>query len=155
MVSESPLIESEISQILRATVDVGPNTGPLAGPLSGAKLHLGASDLAIAPGTPYATLSGQEATYDGYAAQTLVWGDPVTSADGTVEVVAATLTFAPTGDTVEDSVYNFWVSNTAGSAWYFAGSIVDGPLPMASDLDQAKITIRYRPASQTLAVTIA
>lgn len=155
MISESPLLESEASQLARAAVDVGTNVGPIAGPLNAAKLHLGQSDLAIDGNTPYATLSGQEADYDGYAAQSLVWGTPVTAADGTVEVVATVLTFAPTGDTVSNSIYNAWVSNTGGTVWYFAAPIVDGPLPMESALDQMKVTIRYRPATQTLMVTIA
>lgn len=155
MVSESPMIESEVSQLERATVDVQPTAGATAGPLSLSEVHLGQTDLGITQATTYAALVAQEADYTGYAGQVIVWGDPTTAADGTVEVIGVALLFAPTGTTTTNNVYNFWIEDTGGTKWYFAGPIVGGPLPMASALDVIQVTVRYRPASGTILVTVA
>lgn len=153
---EQALLESELSQLGRAENDTNVGTTN-PGVLYGSKIHLGKSNLAIDKNTAYAALSAQEANFTGYAAQVvaITWGDPVTAADGTVEVVSEPVTFAPTDAVVDNSIYNLWLSNGGSSAWYFAAPIADGPLPMSSTLDQIIVILRFRPAQQTIAVIIA
>lgn len=151
---DAPLIESQASELGRCANDINVGTTN-PGVFYPAKLHLGKSPISITPATPYATLSGQEADFTGYAAAALTWDVPSTASDGTVESVSAPVVFRPTDAVVDDSIYNLWVSNSGGSVWYFAGTIPGGPLPMGSALDQMIVNIRYRPASQTLAVIIS
>lgn len=148
------LIESEAAQLGRAGNSVQAAAG-VAGVLNGAKIHFGKSNIAIDSDTPYATLSGQEADYDGYAAQSVVWGTPATAADETVEVLTTALLFAPTGDTTDNSIYNMWVSNSGSTAWYYAVAFPAGPLPMATTLDQIVAILRSRPAAESVAVLVA
>ena len=142
------LIESELAQLGRVTNSVQAAAGA-AGVFNGAKVHLGKSNLAINPATAYAALSAQEADYDGYASQAIVWGTPATAADGTVEVLGTALLFRPTGDTTENSIYNFWISNGGSTVWYYAGQVQGLPLPMSDVLDQIVVIVRLRPAVQT------
>lgn len=151
---ESPLVESEASQLGRCANDINVGTTN-PGVLYGAKVHLGQADTAIDKTTPYADLSAQEADFTGYAATAVTWDVATTAADQTVESVTAAVTFRPTDAVVDNAIYNVWLSNAGSTAWYFAGPIVGGPLPMASALDQIILLIRYRPASGSIAVTIA
>jgi hypothetical protein len=155
MAYDSPLIESQASQLGRALNDTGPNTGPLAGILNANKVHLGQSNLAITPTTTYATLSGQEAGFGGYTAQSLVWDVPSTAADGTVEVASTPVVFRPTDSSEDDSIYNIWVSDSGSAVWHLAGVIQGGPLPMGTALDQMIVTLRFRPATNSLVAIIA
>lgn len=148
------LIESEAAQLGRCTNSVQAAAGA-AGVLNGAKIHFGKSNIAIDGTTPYATLSAQEADYDGYAAQSVVWGTPGTASDNTVEVLSAALIFAPTGATTPNTIYNMWVSNSGSTAWYYAVAFPGGPLPMSTVLDQIVAILRSRPATESVAVLVA
>lgn len=150
----SPLVESQASQLGRAANDINVGTTN-PGVFYGAKVHLGQTALAIDANTPYSDLSGQEADFTGYAATVVTWDVPTTAADNTVESVSAPVVFRPTDAVVDNAIYNVWLSNSGGSVWYFAGTIVGGPLPMASTLDQIILVLRYRPATGSIAVTIA
>lgn len=153
---DAPLIESQASQLARCANDINVGTpGSNVGVLFPAKLHLGKTPLAINATTPYASLSAQEADFTGYAAAALTWDVPTTAADDTVESISTPVVFRPSDAVVDNSIYNLWVSNTGGTVWYFAGNIPGGPLPMGSALDQMVVTLRYRPASGTIAVIIA
>lgn len=150
----SPLVESQVSQLGRCANDINVGTTN-PGVFFGAKVHLGKASLAIDGNTPYADLSAQEADFTGYAATVVTWDVATTSADNTVESVSAPVVFRPTDAVVDNAIYNVWLSNAGSSAWYFAGVIVGGPLPMASALDQIVLLLRYRPASQSICVTVA
>jgi hypothetical protein len=152
---DSPLLESQSSQLGRALNDTGGNVGPLAGILNANKVHLGQTNIPITPTTPYATLSAQEAGFGAYAAQSLTWDVPSTAADGTVEVASTPLVFRPSDSSENDSIYNLWVSDSASAVWHLAGAIVNGPLPMGTALDQMIVTLRFRPASNSLVAIIA
>lgn len=149
------LVESQLSQLGRAVNDTQAAMGAVAGILNTAKVRLGKASIPITPATTYAALAAQEADFTGYAAQALTWDVPNTASDGTVECVSTPLVFRPTDAVVDDSIYNVWVSNTGGTAWYLAGAIVGGPIPMANALDQMIVTIRFRPATQSLCVIIS
>jgi hypothetical protein len=151
---DSPLVESQLSQLGRAANDVNVGTTN-PGVLYAAKVHLGQSNLAIDPATAYAALSAQEATYTGYTAEALTWDVPTTSADNTVESVSTPIVFRPSDAVVDNAIYNVWISNTGSTAWYYAGQVAGGPLPMASALDQIIVTIRFRPATGSICVTLA
>jgi hypothetical protein len=151
---DSPLVESQLSQLGRATNDVNVGTTN-PGVLFGAKVHLGQTNIPVDANVPYATLAGQEATYATYLAQALTWDVPSTAADNTVESVSTPLVFRPTDSVTPNAVYNVWLSNAGSTAWYYAGQIVGAPLPMASALDQIIVTIRFRPATGSICVTIA
>lgn len=153
--TESPLLESQVSQLGRGLNDTGPNTGPLAGILAGNKIHLGKTNLGITPATTYAELTAQSAGFGGYTATAIVWDVPSTAADGTVEVVSTPVVFRPTDASENDSIYNVWLSDSGSTEWHFAAALVGAPFPMGNDLDQMIVTIRFRPATGTLAVVIA
>jgi hypothetical protein len=153
--TNSPLIESEASQLARAAVDTQANTGPVAGPLHGALLHLGMANTPISGNTPYSTLSAQEADFTGYTAAALTWDVPSTASDNTVQAVSTPVVFRPTDAVTPNVVYNIWVSNSGGTIWYLAGVLVGGPFPMGTATDQMIITVIFCPATNSYAVTIS
>jgi len=145
----STLLEFPASQELRANADV-----LLAGYLLIAKLHLGQTALAITDATTKAALDGQEATYNTYAAQVLVFGVATVNQAGQVEVLAAPLTFVPTDGVTPNNIWNLWITNNANTVLLFAGQLDTAPVALNSPLNSLELTVRYRPATNTFVVEI-
>jgi hypothetical protein len=141
------LLEFQVSQIARCADDI-------AGYLTGAKLHLTLAAVDINPGTTLAALHAEEATYATYLAQVLLWDVPTVSSDGTVESVATPLVFRPTDNVTPNQIYAVYITDGASAILYFAKQLDEAPVPMTSPLDQMVITVRFRPATQSIVVTI-
>lgn len=142
------LIEFQASQLARAAADV-------ADYLADLKVHLTRAELLITPETVVGDLTAIEATYTGYALETVVWLDPSVSDDGVVEVVSTPMEFRPTGTTVTNVIWACYCLAAVGGALLFAGQLDGAPIPMASALNSLILTIRYRPATNSLSVVIS
>ncbi len=147
------LIESQVSQLARATNDIAAVAA--VGYLNGAEIHLTKTELALPPDIPLAALVAAEADFTGYAAPTITWDTPGLSADGTVEVLTTPVIFQPTDAVTPNNIYAVFITNAAVSAWYFVGPVDNAPVPLPDALHQCIVTIRYRPATNSLSVTIS
>lgn len=147
------LLEFQAATLARALNDTEAAPG-VAGFLDGCDLCLTKTEIDIEPDTTLAALDAEEADYSGYARQALVWGVPSVSDDGTVEVIAAPLTFRPTAATVGNQIYAVYIVDGGGTLLYFARQLDEAPVPMVSTLDVLILTIRYRPATDTICIAI-
>lgn len=101
--------------VLAALIDTG-------APLDAVKLHLGSADIVPAPDTPLA--SYVECTFDGYAALSpVVWTDPYINPDGEPVVSSGSHLFLCTGDTVTETAFTWYVTDTAGTGLLLAGRL--------------------------------
>jgi hypothetical protein len=150
---DAVLIESDASKLARAASDIAAVAA--VGYLSGAKLHLTKASLDITPAIPLASLTAAEANFTGYAATAIVWDVPGFSTDNKVEVVSVPIIFRPTDGVTPNSVFACWISNSGGTVWYFAGVLNPSPVPLPDGSHQLILTIRYRPATDSLAVSLS
>ena len=91
----------------------------IAGFLSGCKMHLLGTNVTIGSSTTLAAMLAAEATFTGYTAQTLnAWSAAAT--DGTNAAVSTDTQgqFTPTGAGGTGNVYGYFLTNSAGTAWY-------------------------------------
>lgn len=147
------LTENQASQLARALQDTQAATA--AGYLHLAHLHLYQSPIAILPTTPLATFSAAVATFTGYADQALVWDVPGVADDGTVECVATPLIFRPTDAVTPNIIYGAYITDTAGANLYIFGEFDGAPLPMQNALQQIIVVVRYRPATDSIVITVS
>jgi hypothetical protein len=147
------LTENQASQLARAANDIAAVAA--VGYLHLAHLHLYQVPIAILPTTPLATFTAGEATYTGYADDPLVWDVPGTADDGTVEVVAAPLVFRPTDAVTPNVIYGCYITDTAGANLFFFAEFDSAPLPMQTALQQIIVVVRYRPATDSIVITIS
>lgn len=146
------MIEYQAATLARAECDIQAAAGTAVF-LEGAKVHLTKTAIDINIGTTLAELAAEEADYNTYASQVLVWDDPSVADDGTVEVTCAALVWRPTDAVDPNMIWAAYITNGASSVLYFANQLDEAPVPMNSTLDQMIMIVRYRPASQTV-VTI-
>jgi predicted exporter len=118
-----------------------------------AKVKLFKTDVAVDKNTVLADLT--EADYVGYASEAVTWLAPTISEDGEVEVQGIVGEFRPTNDVTPNDVYGVWVTNDAGTAPLLVGRFDDGPYPMNNASQNVIVTLRYRPQSQSLMVTVS
>lgn len=147
------LIETQTSQLHRAlndTVHVA-----AVGYLDLCVVSLTKAQVALSPTTPLATLQAAEADYTGYAAGVITWQTPTTADDQTVEVVGTVPVFRPTDAVAPNNVWDVFITNAGGTLLFFLGQFDNAPLPMVSALDQILLTIRYRPATNSMVVVIS
>lgn len=95
------------------------------------------------------------ADFTGYAEGVVTWEPPSLDDAGEVEVVGTCPAFRATGTTVTNQVYGVIVRNTAKTKMYFNGPIDGAPIDFLSALDQLIVTLRWKPATQALTVSIA
>lgn len=128
----------------------------IASTLAGATVHLGKTDVAIGRSTVKADLTAHEADYDGYAAQTITWNDPSYGDDGEVEVVGIVPEFRPDSADVDNQIYYLYIlSAGSGTPLIFAARFDDPPLPMAEATDSLVVTVRWKPRTNGVVVTIS
>lgn len=143
------LLEFLAQALLRAGDDI-------AGSLAGSKLGLTKTVVDINQDTTLASMTAAKATFTSYVKTALVWGDPTIADDGTVEVVAEPLPFAPTDALGGDQVMrNLWIEDSTAAVLQFAGTFDIPYPPMNSALNQLTVVVRYRPATQTIVVVIS
>lgn len=142
------LFEYQLSQLDRAGDDV-------AGFLAGCKLCLYQNVIDIGPGNTHADFVANVANFAGYAKAALVYDTPSVADDGTVEVVTHALTFRPSDATVPNVIWGCWIEDSTAAILYFAAQFDGAPLPMQNALQQIIVTVRFRPASDTLVITVS
>jgi hypothetical protein len=142
------LFEYQLSQLDRAANDV-------AGLLAGVKLGLYQTPIDILPTTPLSTFTADKATFTSYVKTALVWDTPSVADDGTVEVVSHSITFRPTDAVNPNQIYGCWIEDSTAAFLYYAGQFDGAPLPMVNALQQIIVTVRWRPASNSLVVTVS
>jgi len=135
--------------------NIGSATDTIAATLAGVKLHLGQSNLVPDRNSTLAALHAGEATFDGYAAQSVTWSTPSRADDGAIEVVGTVPEFRPTGAVTPNSIYYWYLTDTAATALYLAAGFDSPPLPMGSTLDAIVITLRWRPNNLGLFVVVS
>lgn len=142
------LFEYQALTIARALDDV-------AGSLDGAKVWLYKAALPVDGSTPLATFVTNKADYTGNGSGDITWLDPSVADDGTVEVVGTVPEFRPTDDVTPNDIWGVYITNGAGDALYWCGQFDDPPLPMNGPLNSIIVTVRYRPASDSIVVTVS
>lgn len=143
------LIETQDAQLARATVDT-----IAGGSLLGLKVDLFQTDVPVLPSTPLADYLAAIADFVGYAQKTVTWGTPSVSADGTVEVIGTMSAWRPTNAVTPNVIYGLFARDTTAADLYYAARFDGAPLPMGTSLNEIIATLRYRPATQSLVVTI-
>lgn len=144
------LFEFPQSQEDRASADVADTTGPY----DGLSVDLFQVNIDINKNTPIAAFTDAVADYSGYAAGAITWETVSIADDGIVEVLGTVPVFKPTGTTVSNTIYGLYILNVGGTAVYFAG-LFDEPIGMGELTDRILLTIRYRPATNTVVVVVS
>lgn len=126
-----------------------------AGGLVAGLIDLYQTPIAITQLTPLATFTAAVATYVGYAQGVITWALPSVSVDGNVEVVGTVPVFRPTNAVTPNQIYGAYITLAVSGDLAFAAQFDTAPLPMISNLDLIELTVRYRPASQSLIVYIS
>jgi hypothetical protein len=142
------LFEYQLSQLDRAGDDV-------AGYLTGVKLGLYQAALDITSSMTIAAIHAAQATFTSYVKTALVWDTPSVADDGTVEVVSHSITFRPTDAVTPNQIWGCWIEDSTAALLYFAGQFDAAPLPMINALQQIIVTVRFRPATNTLVITVS
>ena len=102
-----------------------------SGSLNGATLHLFKSNITPALTDVLATYTANEATFGGYAAQTITpWGAAAT-VSAKAKSVAPTFTFTATGASLPQTIYGVYVL-TSGGALIFAEANPTGGVTLSS-----------------------
>jgi hypothetical protein len=117
-------------------------------------VHLFQNDTQVDRNTVIGDLT--EATYTGYASEAVTWLAPSVADDGAIEVVGTVGEFRPTGSAVVNDIYGIMVkSGIVGTPMVFCARFDDAPLPMASALNAIVVTLRWRPQTNGLVVTVS
>jgi len=122
------------------------------GVLDGAVIRLFKND--VMPTLTSVTADFTETDYVGFGDQTITWLEPSISDDGTIEVLGTVGEFRPTNDVTPNQVYGALLLDST-TAMLFGGRFEGAPLPMESATDSILITVRFRPADQSLAIVIS
>ncbi len=147
------LVETQKSQLDRGLSDT---VSPAAvGSLFGAKINLFQTQIPISPDTPLVDLDAAVCDYTGYAQGTIVWQAPSVADDGTVEVVGTCAVFRPTDAVVPNNAWGLYIQDTTATYLYYLGQFDQAPLPMSSALQSITVTIRYRPATNSIVVVVS
>jgi len=126
-----------------------------AGGLLDATVDLYQTPIAVTPETPLATFTAAVATFTGYAQGVVTWELPTVADDGEVEVIGTLPIWRPTDGVTPNQIYGMFIRLDVGGSLAMAGQFDTPPLPMISALDSIICTLRYRPASGTLVVTVS
>lgn len=96
--------------------------------LDACKVHLFKNNINLSPSNVVGDF--EEANFTGYAVSSvIVWGAPYTAANQFAEVQGGTKQFNATGDTVGNTVYGYYVTDTAGTGLKYAERFDEG-IPM-------------------------
>jgi hypothetical protein len=94
------------------------------------KIHLFTNNVIVSPTDLVSTYT--EADFSGYAAAVIgAWTPEQTETDGSLTVVGETITtFSQTASTISNTVYGWWLSDTA-LTFVYASANFDAPIPFA------------------------
>jgi hypothetical protein len=131
----NPLVvpSNALVEILKAAVG---STGLL---LDNTTLRLFKADLTLGPNTTLAELT--EADYTGYAAKNpILMGTPFDDANGNALQYQASAIFQPTGTTVSNTVFGWFIvggdgTMSGGTGYLLCAKKFDNPISLASPLD--------------------
>lgn len=121
--------------------------------LDGAKMELYQNDYTPTPATVLGDLT--VATYTGYAGKTVTWSGITVGSDSQHEVIGTVAAaFRPTGTTITNQIFGWYLTNTAGSTLFAAGRFDGAPLPMLSALNAILPIVQLR-ATPSGPITVA
>jgi len=127
----------------------------IAGHLAAATVHLGQTNMTVDRNTTKAEMTAAEATYSGYAAETITWLAPSIGSDGEVEVVGIVGEFRPTSSVITNSIYTAYIlSAVGGTPLCFVARFDNAPIGMGTTLDSIVVTVRWRPRTGGLVITV-
>lgn len=113
----------------------------VAGTLNGVLIALFKND--FAPNQDSLIADFTEADYTGYARSTaVVWGTPFINVDGVAEMIAPGKQFQPSGTTVANTIYGYYVVDSGGTDLVYSERFAT-PVPLAGPLDALPIIPRY------------
>jgi len=141
------LFEKNLFKIAVANADI-------LGPLADAHLGLYKTTVPLNEGTVKADLTAVIANYDGYAEANIDWQAPSFAANGEVEVVGTVPEFRPTGGNVDNVIIGGFVTRNTDDALLSFGEFTGTGIPMNDVTDAMVVTIRYRPRTSSLIVSI-
>jgi hypothetical protein len=105
--------------------------GPPAGDFNGAKVRLFKQDMDPTPDTTLAQLDAAQADFTGYAESTaIVWSNAYTNSIDQAVIVGDTKVFAATGSTTTNTIYGYYVVDSAGTKLLYAEKFETGPIPV-------------------------
>jgi len=128
-----------------ALVDVG-------GVLENAVIRLFKND--VMPTQTSVTGDFTPTDYVGFGDQVITWLEPSISDDGTIEVIGTVPEFRPTNDVTPNDVFGALLLDDA-DIMLFGGRFEGAPLPMEKATDSILVTVRFRPADQSIAIVIS
>ena len=144
-----PLFEFQQSQLDRALGDTQASV-TAAGYLHLGLVKLFQNPLAINQSLTLAEVNAAIATYTGYADVAMTLGAPTVAADGTVEVLSQAITWQASDAVAPNIIYGVAITDAAGTHLFFAAQFAGGPKPLQTALQVIRMTIRYRPATQSV-----
>jgi hypothetical protein len=118
------------------TLTLQPDNAPLAGLLDGATVRLYQSALTPGQGTTLANLVAAEATFDGYAAQTLAMDTGYINGANQAVAESQLLVWTPTGSVASNSIGGAWSDDGTGAIIIWP---LDAPVSLAGPTTTLKI----------------
>jgi hypothetical protein len=101
--------------------------------LNGAKVHLFSSPYVPSRSTPLADLTAIEANYAGYAAVAAgTWGDAIVLVDGSMQILAPSIQFTPSGSTSPNTIYGAYLTDAGGTNLIYVEPF-DVPVPLPDE----------------------
>lgn len=115
--------------------------------LDGVEVHLGKADIVPNRDTTIADLD--ECDFSGYLeSAAVVWTDPFVNTANQAEIIGGLVTFAANGDTVTNTAYTYFLTDTAGTTLLWAERLAT-PKTFAADGDTLPILPRYTLGQQS------
>jgi hypothetical protein len=127
----------------------------VTGSLTGSLVALVKNNITLDANTTMADITANEADYNTYAQAAITWLAPSIADDGQVEVVGTVPEFRPTDALAPNNIYGASIINAGAIKTYFNAAFDGAPLPMNTVLDSLILTVRWRPQSQMLSVTVS
>lgn len=152
------MLELELIATQDCDIDVGASAishAAAAGKLDLVNIQLNKAGTVLDRDTAKATIDGLIADYDGYADGVVTWSAATKSDDNKLEYQGTTTEFRPTGAVANNNIGSIAVYNTAKTKVYFVANIEGPGMPMRNTLDNIRVTLAWRPSSQSLCLIIS
>lgn len=125
------------------------------GVLNALKIDLFQTNIGADADTLGATLLANVADYSGYAQAVVTWLPPSQADDGEIEVIGTVPEFRPTDALNPNNVWGLWCRAAVGGAVLFVANFDGGPIAFAGPLDSLILTLRWRPRTHGLVVSVS
>ncbi len=120
-------------------------------PWTAMKMHLSTNNFIPNPANVLMDYSSGEATFVGYAAQTITFGTPYNDSSGNA-VATALVKFNCTASTTPNSCFTCYATNTAGTTLQFGSALDNSPVNFNFPGDGLTLLITVNLADGTISV---